>query len=133
MIPFSLKEDSVSTMNFDTGHIITENDIFSVSSISISIKRGEVFFYITTEENNKQYIKEEILSKQSSFIFIPPAAYVDTNKLKQHHMQLAFTNVYNIHFIDAKYGIGVTFKHDTGRRYSYDDSQEYVYQSYILL
>lgn len=135
---FKLSSD-IKYLGFNTGLICTQNDLFSVSSVSISVGgKSEVRFYMNCMPEEKQHIKEELLDKQASIIFIGPKYSPDSFVMyaddRRQHMLMGFTNIHSMHFINAEHGLSVSFKHDSGdKKFLYDDQREYVYSSYRSL
>lgn len=122
---------------FNTGMLVTENDLFPVSSIRINTQKGELSCFIDCIDEDKDYVKEELKNKLSSVIYIGPRIsdssvekYINPTK---RHVLMGFNNIYEMHFITSPSGMMVVFKHDTGRRYKYADNMEYVFESHRKL
>lgn len=131
-VPKNLKMDSIKEVNFGKGgFIVTENDMFHVSSFSYTLDSTNTLrFYIECTPEERQHIKDEFLSKQRTLTFIGPK--IKDSIIPNHlHYVTGFSYIYGVHFIIAENGISIRLKHKSEREFPYDEHREYVHRNCI--
>lgn len=128
----NFKMDSgIKRVEFAHGFIVTENDLFRVSSFSYTVNtNNEVSFYVDCYPEDRNYIKSELLSKQGTMTFIGPMIK-DSIIPKHTHYVVGFSDIHNVHFITGQYGIQVIFNHISERRFLYVENREYVHRNCV--
>lgn len=137
-MPKNFKFDQrINYVVFNEGMIITEDELFPVSSISINIIRGEIIVFIDCPNKEQEYVKKQLKNHLNSIIYIGPryseASLTDYENDGKYHMMYGFNNISEIRFVTSSSGVMAVIEHDSGRRYKYADNLEYMFKSYIKL